>query len=548
MPVPEKSLPESLAQVPIEKLSLSTRSFNALRAGGLKTLGQVFHASDEQLLRFYAFGRKSLNETRRAIAEYLDSMQSRFEPIELPHSADGRTSELSSGGWFLPGGRFAELNAPIDALDLSTRPADVLSRLQINSVQELLNYPKQKLLRAKNVGRKSLAEIERKLSGYLTQGDPLASIMNLPSHESELPGTTSGTMLFVNEILARLPERQRDVIADRFGLWDGIAETLQDIGDKLGVTRERIRQIEAKGLARLHRMSRDQAVRGFIIGKVSRYLASAPERTCGLLTEDEALGTLADDCSLEQAAIGASFLQDLDAPGESLFGRHLVEAEPGVYCMNGKVAAEYKFLRELIELALQRHQKPVSEQTLRDDLAASSAEKPTDRQAALLRRLLTISPSVVRLRNGTIAFSTWTEFRRHDATSLAQATLRLLGRQAHFREITERIGALFPDAGPVNERSVHNALVQNQRKFVWVAPGTYGLVAWGLKRPPFIKDRLMELLSESRYPLPLWYLNQKVLEVCNCKEASVRMTLDLNPSLFRKFEGDQYGLREYFNE
>lgn len=345
-----------------------------------------------------------------------------------------------------------------------------------------------------------------------------------------------------------MPERQRSVIADRYGLWDGIAETLQDIGDKLGVTRERIRQIEAAGLKRLRRVYGYRAIGDFIIQKVSSYLASEPDTRCGVLSEDEAVSALADDCSTEQAALAASFLQDLDAPRESLLTRHLVDPEPGVYCAEKRVAAEYKVLLELIELALQQHQKPVSEQRLCDDLAFRSGEALTTRQTALLSRLFAVSPSVMRLRNGTIAFSKWTEFHRRDANSLAEATLRLLGRPAHFREITQKIGALFPDAGSVNERTIHNALVCNQHKFVWVKSGTYGLAAWGLKKPPFIKDRLVELLAESRYPLPFWHVKEKVLEVCNCKEESIRMTLDLNPKLFKRFEGDQYGLRKHYGE
>jgi hypothetical protein len=130
-----------------------------------------------------------------------------------------------------------------------------------------------------------------------------------------------------------------------------------------------------------------------------------------------------------------------------------------------------------------------------------------------------------------------------NATSLAVATLRGLGRPAHFREITEEAGARFSDAGVINERTIHNALIQDPEKFVWVKNGTYGLAEWGIKKPPFIKDRLRELLSESKYPLPFWYLKEKVLEVCNCKDDSVRMTLDLNPKLFRKFKDDQYGLK-----
>ena len=62
-----------------------------------------------------------------------------------------------------------------------------------------------------------------------------------------------------------------------------------------------------------------------------------------------------------------------------------------------------------------------------------------------------------------------------------------------------------------------------------------------------IKDKLCELLGETPYPLPYWHIEEKVLEVCNCKPASVRMTLQLNPKVFKKFDGDQFGLARHFS-
>jgi len=95
----------------------------------------------------------------------------------------------------------------------------------------------------------------------------------------------------------------------------------------------------------------------------------------------------------------------------------------------------------------------------------------------------------------------------------------------------------------LSEQTILNTLIRDPQKFVWVKPGTYGLSAWGIKRAPFLKDRLIELLSDAVYPLPFWHLKEKALEVCNCKDDSVRMTLDLNPKVFKKFAGDQYTLQ-----
>ncbi len=60
----------------------------------------------------------------------------------------------------------------------------------------------------------------------------------------------------LNEVLSTLDERERKVLNLRFGLDDGEAKTLEEIGKIFGVTRERIRQIEAKAVRKLRHPSR----------------------------------------------------------------------------------------------------------------------------------------------------------------------------------------------------------------------------------------------------------------------------------------------------
>ena len=63
--------------------------------------------------------------------------------------------------------------------------------------------------------------------------------------------------------LNSLTERERKVIELRFGLKDGIPMTLEQVGKKLGVTRERIRQIEAKAIRKLSRASSSKKLEGY---------------------------------------------------------------------------------------------------------------------------------------------------------------------------------------------------------------------------------------------------------------------------------------------
>ena len=68
----------------------------------------------------------------------------------------------------------------------------------------------------------------------------------------------------ISEVLLTLTEREEKVIRLRFGLEDGKPRTLEEVGQMFGVTRERIRQIEAKALRKLRHPSRSRKLRDFM--------------------------------------------------------------------------------------------------------------------------------------------------------------------------------------------------------------------------------------------------------------------------------------------
>jgi RNA polymerase primary sigma factor len=64
----------------------------------------------------------------------------------------------------------------------------------------------------------------------------------------------------IMEILNDLTPREREIIEMRFGLRDGVTHTLEEVGQKFGVTRERIRQIEAKALEKMRDHEKSKAL------------------------------------------------------------------------------------------------------------------------------------------------------------------------------------------------------------------------------------------------------------------------------------------------
>jgi RNA polymerase primary sigma factor len=68
----------------------------------------------------------------------------------------------------------------------------------------------------------------------------------------------------IAEALGKLSERERKIIELRFGLCDGKYRTLEEVGREFGITRERIRQIEAKALRKLRHPSYSRRLRGYL--------------------------------------------------------------------------------------------------------------------------------------------------------------------------------------------------------------------------------------------------------------------------------------------
>jgi RNA polymerase primary sigma factor len=84
---------------------------------------------------------------------------------------------------------------------------------------------------------------------------------------SENPSDRTGFVLLkdkLHDVLASLHERERKVLELRFGLGDGNARTLEEVGNQFKVTRERIRQIEAKALRKMRHPARIRHLNGFL--------------------------------------------------------------------------------------------------------------------------------------------------------------------------------------------------------------------------------------------------------------------------------------------
>ncbi|WP_320130864.1 RNA polymerase sigma factor RpoD [uncultured Sphaerochaeta sp.] len=129
-------------------------------------------------------------------------------------------------------------------------------------VAEKLGWTESKVKAVKNVAREPIS-LETPVG---EEEDSLLSDF-IEDKEVENPATQTAYSLLqeqLKDVLATLPSREQEVLKMRFGLEDGYSLTLEEVGLYFEVTRERIRQIEAKALRRLRHPKRSRKLKDFI--------------------------------------------------------------------------------------------------------------------------------------------------------------------------------------------------------------------------------------------------------------------------------------------
>ena len=124
-------------------------------------------------------------------------------------------------------------------------------QLEPDRVRELLRYSQDPLSLDSPVGE----EDESNLGDFIEDSSvdsPADAATRMMLHDA------------VGEVLGELSDREQEIVRLRFGLDGGRAKTLEEVGQEFGVTRERIRQIEAKTLAKLRHPQRSERLREFL--------------------------------------------------------------------------------------------------------------------------------------------------------------------------------------------------------------------------------------------------------------------------------------------
>ena len=149
-----------------------------------------------------------------------------------------------------------------------------LIRVQRQLLQELGREPTPEEIAAEmDLPVEKVREIQKVSQGPVSLETPIGEEEDshlgdfIQDENVQVPAEAAAYTLLreqLDEVLDTLTDRERQVLRLRFGLDDGRARTLEEVGREFHVTRERIRQIEAKALRKLRQPSRSRKLRDYL--------------------------------------------------------------------------------------------------------------------------------------------------------------------------------------------------------------------------------------------------------------------------------------------
>jgi len=323
------------------------------------------------------------------------------------------------------------------------------------------------------------------------------------------------------DLLLALPDRSRDVLVARFGLnKDGARRTLEDIGSDYGITRERVRQIEAHGFADIQ-ASEAYARHKDAIAELERSVRALG----GILSEDIILEELPKN---KQEKQHVQFLLTVGHPFVDL-------RENTNFVRRWHVDTT---LAEKVETALETLHEAVDPDNLIPEgefiERFTSCLKKTgvkERDESILKRWLGLTKQLGRNPLGEWGRATSPNVRVKSMRDLAYLTLKRHGSPMHFTEVAQNIEKIFKR--PAHPATCHNELIKDKR-FVLVGRGLYGLEEWGYKKG-VVRDVIKEVL-EAHGPLSREDIIDRVKRERYVKDATILVNLQ-DPAFVRAKDG-----------
>ncbi len=331
----------------------------------------------------------------------------------------------------------------------------------------------------------------------------------------------------VQDILKTIDQpREREIITRRFGLFDR-KETLEQIGELLGITRERVRQLEKAILIRLKIASEEgkipaiQDIEKLLIrdlsenGRVAKITDIADRLTSGKVTND----TKAHLVFIGEISPKLTTINENDNYHQGISIAKYGDEK----AIRGRV--------DEIVKAIKNHGEPLTIETLFDKLIGY--ETPVQVQA-----LATLSKVLAHLKD-MWGLAKWPTVNPKNIRDKIYVILADNGKPMHFSAIADKIKDSSFKRKDVTQQAIHNELIKD-RRFVLIGRGIYALDSWGYDKGT-VSDVITEVLKKAGEPLHRDEIVKRVLKSRQVKETTILLNLQ-SKSEFKRVAKATYQL------
>ncbi len=354
--------------------------------------------------------------------------------------------------------------------------------------------------------------------------------MSSKNTNNDINAFTAG---FLSTILAG---RYQEVIKARYGLHGSEPETLQAIGDRYGITRERVRQIEAIALDNLRQNADQPYIKSFIQSAVSQL-----KTVGGAQKEDHFLSSLHkainDRGTVQDFTNPAKFL--LELAGKFYFHNDNYDLDWHRHWYLGEADKKkaYTFVAKLVAGLRSKKEAVLAGKKFNEIFSAQA--KGAGISEAVAKNYLAISKNFTTGPFNEFGLAEWSEINPRTARDWAYAILKKEKHPLHFRELYEAISKSRKEKR-TNLQTVHNELIKDDR-FVLVGRGLYGLREFGLI-PGTAKEIIAHVLKNNG-PLSNKEVVKMVMQQRMIKEGTIMINLQ-NQKYFKSLPDGRYTVKE----
>lgn len=335
-----------------------------------------------------------------------------------------------------------------------------------------------------------------------------------------------------NSILARVAPRQKEVIVRRFGLDKsaGDEETLAAIGDRLGITRERVRQIEKSALGLASKEIAKNPACMELVSKVQKHLKGAG----GVLKKETLLSR------------GSDFMKDLNENHLALLleasgSFHLYPEDndfwPFYYLSKNDLKAATNFVEEWIN-HLREYKPKVLASVYKEYSANFIKAKRMDKNVA--DNYLSISKNIHSNPYGEVGLREWPEIHPTTTRDRIYLVLKKMAEPLHFETIADLINKTGFGPRVALAPTIHNELIKDDR-FVLVGRGTYALKEHGYE--PGVAREIIQKVLKRHGPLKPKEVVAHVKKQRLFKPNTIVINLQ-NRNFFERLADGRYRIRE----